>query len=519
VIVETVIRNGLVVTPAGTLPGGIAIDDGKIAAVTTDQALPQAREVIDAKGCYITPGFIDAHTHQGVLYEYGLDVRGRGILAAQGGVTTHIGIERSTRIGDGPLRPAVVRGPSDVTPYAAVHDIAREKIDANAYVDMAITFLVLSEGHVDEIPTAVRDYGVTSFKYWTWALGKADLWGARRGTPMSGFDQGTLYRGFEAIGKIGRPAMALIHAENRFIERVFRDRVMARGGKDLRAVAEVCPPICEIADIRFCALIARYTKCPLYVVHLSTADALPEIERAREEGTDFTVEVNVPWLSCTVDDDPPGVYGKFLPPLRDRDNLERLWEGLRNKTVQCLGTDDATVTWEWKENSVREVAAEDKKEGMVSPYASVVQQPGEPHNVWTLGPASSGVETYVPALMTYGVLAGRISVERLVEVACENNAKAFALYPKKGALLVGSDADVNIIDPKLKRKVVGQRLPQDPRERVFNFLEGRELAGWPTMTMVRGKVVCRDGNVVGEPGWGRYLERKGYPQPYPWWPR
>jgi dihydropyrimidinase/dihydroorotase len=517
-IVETVINNGLVVTPNTTFPGGVAIDQGKIAAVSTQEGLPEAREVIDARGCYITPGFIDAHTHQGVLYSYATDVRGRGYLAAQGGITTHIGIERSTRIGEGALRPPVVRGPQDVTPYSAIHDFAREQINANAYVDMALTLLVLSEGHVEEIPTAVRDYGVTSFKYWTWLLGNADLWGARRGTPLTGFDLGTLYRGFEAIGKIGRPAMALIHAENRFIERVFRDRVMAAGGKDLRAVAEVCPPVCEIADIRGCALIARYTRAPLYVVHLSAADALPEIELARREGTDLTVEVNVPWLCCTVDEDPPGVYGKFLPPLRDRDNLERLWEGLRNRTVQCMGTDDATVTREWKENSVQEVAELDKREGRISPYASVVRQPGEPHNVWTLGPASSGVETYVPALMTHGVLAGRISIERLVEVCCENNAKAFALYPQKGTLQIGADADINVIDPRLKRKVVGQPLPQDPKETVFNFLEGRELAGWPTLTMVRGKVVCRDGKVVGQPAHGRLIERKGYPQPYPWWP-
>src|SRR5262249_22471128 len=136
-----------------------------------------------------------------------------------------------------------------------------------------------------------------------------------------------------------------------------------------------------------------------------------------------------------------------------------------------------------------------------------------------LGPASSGVETYVPALMTYGVLAGRISMERLVEVCCENNAQAFALYPSKGTLQIGADADIKVIDPQVQPTVGPQPLPQDPRESVFNFLEGRELAGWPTLTMVRGKVVCRDGKVVGQPGHGRLIERKGYPQPYPWWPR
>jgi dihydropyrimidinase/dihydroorotase len=512
-----VVIHGQVVTPGGTFEGGLAIDGGKIIAISAGNEFPEAREVIDATGRYVTPGFIDAHTHQGLWYRFGDDVRGQSQMAAQGGVTTFIGIDKSTCMGR--FGTQVVESAKDVTPYAEVYQEAREQIDENAYVDMALTLAIMSEGHVGEIERAFEEWGITSFKFFMWLAGNADRWANRLGFPLYGFDEGTMFAGFEAIGQLGRPALAEIHAENRYIERIFRERVMRSGRADLPAVAAVCPPICEIADIRKAAVMAKATGAALYVVHLSAADALPEIDLARQEGVDITVEVNVPWLCVASDEDPPGVYGKFLPPIRDRQNLERLWEGLQAGTIHCMGTDDATVSRRWKETTTQMVAETDRREGRISAYASVVRNPDEPHTVWTLGPASSGLETFVPALMTYGVLAGRVSIERLVEVCCENNAKAFGLYPRKGTLQPGADADINIIDPNYRKRVVPQPLPQDPTDEVFNFLEGRELGGWPRLTMVRGQVVCRDGQVVGKPGHGRLIERKGVPKPYPWWPR
>ena len=119
-----------------------------------------------------------------------------------------------------------------------------------------------------------------------------------------------------------------------------------------------------------------------------------QADAGQGELTDYTVEVNVPWLCVNTEEDPPGVFGKFLPPLRDRDNQERLWEGLRNRTIQCMGTDDATVSRRWKETRAQLVAEADLKEGKVSAYAPVALKPGEPHNVWTVGAASSGIETW-----------------------------------------------------------------------------------------------------------------------------
>ncbi len=516
-IVETAVQNGIVVTPTGSFPGGVAIEDGTIVAVGADASLPQAQTVIDAKGCYITPGFIDAHTHQGLFYRFAEDLRGQTRLATLGGITTQVGIERSTLLGREGVH--VPKDADDVPAYADVYESAREDVNASSYIDYAFSFAVLTDSHASEVERCVREWGVTSFKFYMQNLGRADRWASAQGFPLEGFDEGTMYLAFETIGRIGRPALATIHAEDRRIERILRDRIMRSGRADLRAWAEVCAPICEIAAIRQAAVLARRTGAALYVVHLSAADALREIRWARSEGTDLTVEVNTPWLCVTTDEDPPGVYGKFLPPLRDRDNRERLWEGLRSGEIQCMGTDDATIGRRWKETRAEEIAEADRREGRVSAYAPAPRKPGEPHTVWSISPASSGVETYVPALMTYGVLAGRISIERLVEVACENNAKAFALYPRKGSLHIGADADLNVIDPNLRRTVVPHTLPQNASEETYNFLQGRELAGWPVLTMVRGAVVARDGTVVGKPGHGRLIERTGYPHPYPWWPR
>lgn len=515
-IADTVVRGGQVVTPRGTFPGGVAISNGRIAAVGHDPQLPEARETIDARGCFITPGFIDAHTHQGLFYPYGVDVRGQTQFAAIGGITTCVAIERSTLLGRDGVR--VVNSAEEVPPYAEIYDVARAQVNENAFIDMAFTFAIITDSNAREVERIVKDFGVTSFKFYMQNLGGGDGWMSSIGFPPSGFDEGTMYRAFETIGRIGRPALATIHAENRQIERITRDRVWREGGRDLRAWSEVCPPLCEIASIRQAALMARATKAALYVVHLSTADALPEIERARSEGTDLTVEVNTPWLSITVDDDPPGVFGKFLPPIRDQENRERLWEGMRNGVIQCLGTDESTVSRRYKETRAERVALADRERGAVSAYAPAARAPGEAHTVWTVSPASSAVETYVPALMTYGVLAGRISIERLVKMACENNAKAFALYPRKGTLQIGADADITVIDPRKRKTVRPLPLPQDPAEETFNFLQGRELAGWPILTMVRGRAVFRDDAVTGTAGYGRLIERTGYPSPYPWWP-
>jgi dihydropyrimidinase len=514
--VDTVIKNGLVVTPEGTFAGGIAMDGGRIVAVTTDDALPDGREVIDAGGNHVTPGFIDTHTHQGLFHPFQSEIRGQSYFAARGGVTTFVGTDKATRLGQ-PFK--VFATPSDVVPYHSVYEVGRAAVAANAYVDFAFTFACMTDEHAREIPSIVEDLGVTSFKFYIGSLsGDSDLWSSKLGVPATGFNDGTMYLGFESIGRVGRPVIAMIHAENRPVMRIFWDRVVAASGDDYPSFAATCPGFVEALDIRRAALIAKQTGATLYVVHLTSLEGLQAIEVARDEGTTIIAEVCLPWVTTSCYDDPPGIWGKVLPPLRDHDTIEGLWTGIREGRIQCMGSDSVSMSRQLKENVVQEVAELNAAAGKVSRMASAVRQPGAPHTIWTMGVGWTVLSSFAPAAITYGVQKGRVTIERLIQVVCENNAKAMGLFPNKGALQVGADADVNILDLHTWRKPEPSSLLEDASAVEYNLYEQEELTGWPTLTMVRGKVVARDGQVIGAPGHGRLTERRG-PRPYQWLPR
>lgn len=512
--VDCVVRNGRVVTPGGTFDGGIAVDGGVIVAVGSDDALPHGREVIDAGGRPVTPGFIDTHTHQGLWHPFQAEMRGQSYLAAIGGVTTFVGTDKVTRIGQPYTEFAT---PADVVPYHDMYETARTAVNENAFVDFAFTFACLTDEHARELPSIGSDLGVTSFKFYIGSLsGDADRWSSKLGAPAMGFNDGTMYLGFEGLGRAGAPAMAMIHAENRPTMRIFWDRAAATGGDDYATLVATCPGFVEALDIRRAALHAQRTGATLYVVHLTSLEGLEAVEIARREGARVIAEVCLPWATTRYDD-PQGIWGKVLPPLRDRSTIEGFWKAIRERRIQCVGSDSVSMSTRLKETMTQETARLNAAEGKVSRMASAVRKPGEPLNIWTIGVGWTVLSSFVPALVTHGVKKGRVSLERLVEVACENNAKAFGLFPRKGAIRVGADADLNILDMDTARRPRPRRLLEDDAEVEYNLYEDEELSGWPVLTMVRGKVVARDGEVVGRQGFGRLIERKT-PRPYPWAP-
>lgn len=513
--VDCVVRNGRVVTPGGSFAGGVAIDGERIVAVGADQALPEGRDVIDAGGKFITPGFIDTHTHQGLWHPFQPEIRGQSSFAALGGVTTFIGTDKVTRLGQ-PYKEFVT--PPDVVPYHDLYETGKTAVNENAYVDFAFTFACLTDDHARELPSIVNDLGVTSFKFYIGSLsGDADRWSAKLGAPPLGFNDGTMYLGFESVGKVGPPAIAMIHAENRPTMRIFWDRAAATGGNDYATLYATCPGFVEALDIRRAALHARQTGATLYVVHLTSLEGLEAIQIARKEGARVIAEVCAPWVTTRYDD-PQGIWGKVLPPLRDTATIEGLWEGIRDGRIQCMGSDSVSMSTRLKETMTQSTARLNAAEGKVSRMASAVRTEGEPLTIWSIGVGWTVLSSYVPALITHGVKKGRVSIERLVEVACENNAKAFGLFPRKGTLRPGADADLNVIDMEHAHKPVRHPLPEDETEVEYNLYESEDLVGWPALTMVRGKVVCRDGKLVGSPGYGQLVERKS-PRPYPWMPR
>ncbi|MBI4258553.1 MAG: amidohydrolase family protein [Thaumarchaeota archaeon] len=488
--VDLVIRDGYVVTPEGVFLGGVAIDRERIVAVGGNANLPAADRTIDAKGQLILPGVVDPHTHPGKR-DFEADIRSESQAATTGGVTTMGAIIKSTRMGK------YVDVPSGIPSYKEAFPKAKEAVDKSSAVDMYFNFAIVTDEQAQEIPYYAKEFGVTSFKFYLGYMGgdkttrRAGLgdWCSRLGFP-EGFDDGTVFLGFENIGKMGPPCIAHIHAENLAIGRIFYGRVFREGRRDLQAWSERSPGVCEAFHIRAYSYLSKVTNAPLYVVHLNTLEGLGEVLRAKAEGINIIAETCPQYIWISTSDNPPGVWGKSSPPVRERHVAEGLIGALKDGHIFCMGTDhcpnlqDSHMGWD-----------------MIPPSSIGVFR----------GASSSGMQTLLPSMLHYGVRNARLSMEHVVQVCCKNPAYAAGLYPKKGALCVGSDADVIVVDPKLTRKVT----PETIHSPYLAFFRERELTGWPTLTLVRGEVVMRDGEVVGKPGHGKYVERKLGHQLYP----
>jgi dihydropyrimidinase len=287
-------------------------------------------------------------------------------------------------------------------------------------------------------------------------------------------DNGVLYVALKAIAELGPPARLMLHCEDieiiqRLVPRIRDDEVR----KDLAAWTDSRPGWTEAIDIKRAASIAKITKAPIYIVHLSSTEGVDAVAEARDEGVDIIAETLPVFLTLTKYS-PLGALGKINPPLRDDNSIERLWEGIRSGLVQCMGTDNASLRKEQKQD------------------------------IWNGLPGLPSIESYLTIMLSEGVNKGRITLEKLVEVCCVNNAKAMGIYPKKGSIRVGSDADIVIVDMNKKVRLSAENLHQLAD---FCLFEGWEVKGYPVLTMLRGNIVMKDGKLLAKPGLGRYLPR------------
>ena len=454
--VDTVIKNCQVVSPDGISSAGIAIDGEKIVAMATEPNLPQGKSTIDAKGNYVIPGVLDNHTHFGGFHPLEQELKVDSLAAAYGGVTT-----AATTIG---LFASPVPGS-----YTEVIDGWNEIVEKNAYTDILYNLIIDKEIHLKEIALVASKYGTPMYKFLMMYKGfEAQQLGAR------GIDDGDIYIGFREIAKLGPPGRAMIHAENIEIIHKLQQEVRESGRADLAAFTDTQPRFVEALDLIKAVAIAKVTKTPLYVVHVSSAETVDEIEKAMAEGVDIIGETCPQYLVMTKEA-PIGALGKVNPSLKDAESIERLWEGINKGIITCMGTDH------------------------VSPTKDMKQQ-----GMWESMPGFPGVETYLPLMLSEGVNKGRITLEKLVAICCANNAKAFGLFPQKGVLRVGSDADLVIVDLKKKVKLSAASLHHISD---FTIYEGMEVKGWPVLTMLRGNIMMEDGKPVGKAGTGKYIPR------------
>ncbi len=439
-------KNGLVVTPGVTIEGGAAIVGGKIAAVGTDEFLPAADREIDLAGRYLLPGAIDPECHLGSHRALADDFQSETRAAAAAGVTTWGMQLVSLAITGGADK---VKGPSEIPSFTRAMPLYYEA-SRSAAIDYFLTPILGTDEHVTEIPYLAREHGISSFKLHLQMQGP---W--KPSWPAYSFDDGSIYNVFAAVAKLGAPAIALLHCENWEIARVLQERLVAAGRTDMGAWDDRSPAFTEAGHARTYLYYARIAGCPIYIVHATTPETFAEIEKARSEGLTVYSEIGTHYLVLHKD------AWKINVPLRDRSTHDTLWRALASGTIDCIGSDH--------------VAHTRTRESM------------ETGNVWTtISGFPSRVEGMLPMMLSEGVNKGRISIERLAQVASENPARIFGLYPRKGAIVPGADADLIVVDLKRRATITKQLLHTITP---WSIYEGFDVTGWPVMTLVRGNIV------------------------------
>lgn len=451
-MIDFIIKNGKVVSPEGTIETAIAVNDGKIIAMGEEALLPSAKRVIDAKGNYVVPGAIDAHCHVGwpdwpIDEAYQRDTE----AAAFGGVTTVI--------------DRVTMPPGSLVEQIFGAGGRKDSAENNSYVDVALQACILTNEHIEEIPALLKE-GISGFKFYIPYKSTEAV------PPMVGIDDGIIYFGFKKIAEVGYPAFAQIHSENIEYFFKFKERALADPAlKDTITWADTRPNFVELEPLIRCGYLAKVTGCPVYVVHMSTAEGPELAARLRGEGANLSVETCPQYLTLdkfTAD----RILSKVNPPIRTKEDQDGIWEGIRKGLVNHLGSDHAPCALKHKPEF----------------WSAVVGMPV--------------IELMMPVMYSEGVNKGKITMERLVEISSYNNAKQFGLLGRKGAIAVGYDADIVIVDLNKEVKVKAEDLHSISD---FTPYEDWNIKGWPVMTMVRGNVVMEDGKLLGKPGFGKYV--------------
>lgn len=439
--VDLVLKNARVVDHAGEYHGGVAIANGRVVGIGDDSTLPEAVRTIDLGGKVLMPGLIDPHCHLGVNYDFDDDMRTETAAAARGGVTTILLYIRNME-----------------GSYIPFYDNRRLRGEANAVIDFGFHFGIQREEHIAEIAEIARVTGVQSFKCHM---------GYEPGNPI-GIISSTdawVYGAMREAAKLPNGVVS-VHCENTELVQLLKKEMMATGRQDLAAYTESRPVFVEEETIARMIRLAELTGCPLYIVHTTAAKGPVMAAEARGRGVDVTIETCPHYLTRTAYDSDLDATAKISPPLRDTEQLEGLWRGVLNGTVGTIGTDHVPFQKNggdlWKE------------------------KPGVVTFPWELA-----------LMLHFGVHQRGMSLSRLVELNSYNAARQFGLYPRKGAIAVGSDADFVVVDLDEEREVTHDG-------KGTSLYIGWQLRGWPVMTISRGRIVFEDGEVMAnETGQGR----------------
>ena len=460
---DLLITNASAVIPkVGIVETNIMIEEGKIKALTSSANEISASIKVDANGKYVLPGAIDPHVHYGVYTPINEAARTESRSAAVGGVTTMI---RMLRL------------------YESYRNVTRQ-LDAskkNHHIDYSIHASILRPEQLNEI-TYLKELGINSLKIYM-NLGAdlnhiyMDLEPDSRGIrdhEVNMTDElmvGIVNEGSKAHSTV------LVHAENPTMCSVHIREAKKKGATGLKAWSDSRPPSSEADSVAKISELGRNFGANLYFAHIGSTAALDAILAQRQKGrSNYYIETCPHYLTHTVDFGK--VTAKVVPPLRSKSDLQSMWSALRNGLVDTIGTDHVANRLEMKTGK---------------------------GDIWSALAGFPGIATMLPVLLSHGVNQDRITIEKVAEVTSYNTARIFGMYPKKGTIEPGSDADLTIVDLDIEKKVTPDLLQSFSD---YTIYDGHKLKGWPVMTIVRGRIVMEEGQIDNKAvGYGEFVPR------------
>src|SRR6201982_1533807 len=459
---DTIIVNGRVATATDTYTSDVAINQGKISAVGKSLPRENAGKIIDAANRYVFPGGIDVHTHLDMPF---------------GGTTSADDFETGTRA-------AVFGGTTTLIDFAIQYkgqtlrtafDAWMQKASGKAVSDYAFHCIItdLGAAQLEEMNALVRE-GVTSFK----------LFMAYPGVFM--LDDASIFKAFRATAKNG--GLVCMHAENGNAIDVIVQQALAEGKKAPKYHALTRPTTAEAEATGRAIALAEMAGAPVYIVHMSCNDALEKVREARDRGLPVYAETCPQYLYLSLENmDAPGFEGAkyvFTPPLREKWHQEKLWQGLAHDTLQVVSTDHCPFCFK------------EQKELGKDDFTKIPN-------------GGLGIEHRLSLVYTGGVHGKHFSPNRFVQLVSTAPAKLFGLYPRKGTIAVGSDADLVIFNPQRKHTISAKT----HHMRVdYSMFEGIQFTGMPDAVLSRGRVIVEHDKFVGRPGAGEFLKRQLYSQ-------
>jgi allantoinase len=445
------IKNAQVVTENEVFFGGIVINGEQIAEVVEGSQNIDASEVIDLDGQVLLPGIIDDHVH---FNEPGREnwegYRTGSMAAATGGVTT------------------ILEMPLNATPPTITRDLLdqkREIVKGESVVDYG-NWGGLVDDNLDDL-TALDEGGVIGFKAFM----------SNSGVDFARVDDDVLYAGLKLAGDLGN--LVGTHAENEYVTSYLGKTLQEEERIDRAAWYESRPPAAELEAIQRACYWAGVANGNLHVVHITIPDGIRAVAEAKERGIKATSETCPHYLVFDHDDfEEIGPAAKCAPPIRSRQTVEEMWELVLDGKVDTIASDHSPCLWS------------DKEVGL--------------HNIWKAWGGISGVQSMLPAILTEGVHKRQMPLQDITRMMAANPARIFGLYPQKGTLKPGSDADMTVVDLESEWTLTSDDLFYKNKHSAYI---GRSFKGRVIQTFVRGRPVYQDGKILVKPGYGKALKR------------